>query len=56
MGLLGWMKTGVVVPDEANEAARLIAQGNCLEDQGRLDLALEMYEKAIRLVPDFSRG
>ncbi len=44
-----------MTPAEQN-AARLIDEGNALEDDARLEDALQRYEEAIRLAPTLARG
>ena len=42
--------------DMGQDAARLLAEGGDLEQQGRLDEALLRYEAAVRLAPDLARA
>ena len=39
-----------------HDAQRLIEEGNAIEDEGRLEEALQRYESAILLVPDLAPG
>jgi len=51
---------GMAASDDAEtarrEALRLIDEGNAIEDAGRLDVAMERYDAAIRLSPTLPRA
>jgi protein O-GlcNAc transferase len=64
MGLFGYFwsagnpsyESGSRAETPEQGAARLIAEGNAIEDQGRLDEAMQRYEDAIRLAPALARA
>lgn len=50
-------KGGPSVPEASGEQLdRLIAEGNALEDAGRLQEAIELYQQAVRLAPENPKG
>ena len=65
MGLLERFRSAGHVPAGGNEskadtseqdALRLLDEGNAIEDEGRIEEALQRYEEAIRLVPNLARA
>ncbi len=49
-------ESGVKAEAAAEEALRLLGEGNACEDAGRMEEAMQHYEAAIRLAPTLARG